>query len=133
MASKAQFDLRFETSNLYNPGVHVHIASNSHFDWLWAHGGLQTASKVTSELGIELSDLNYPSICVHIASNINFGGLWGHGGLKMTSEVTSDLRIELSDLDYICSHVSSASKGLHELNDSEEAKHDPLTSCLRPK
>ena len=25
------FDLRFEISNLDNPGIHVHIASNSHF------------------------------------------------------------------------------------------------------
>ena len=56
----------------------------------------------------------------------------------MTSEVTSDLGIELDDLNDLCSHVSLASKGLHELNDTEEeeeeeAKHDPLTSCLRPK
>ena len=34
VASKAQFDLRFETSNLDYPGIHVHIASNSHFGGL---------------------------------------------------------------------------------------------------
>ena len=38
----------------------------------------------------------------------------------MTSEVTSDLGIELDDLNDLCSHVSLASKGLHELNDTEE-------------
>ena len=42
----------------------------------------------------------------------------GHGGLQTTSEVTSDLKILLSDLDYLCSHVSLASKGLHEINDT---------------
>ena len=78
VAPKAQFDLIFETSNLDYPGIHVHIASNSHFDCLLGHGGLQTASEVTCDLGIELSDLNY-----------------------------------------LRSHVSSASKGLHELNDTE--------------
>ena len=34
------------------------------------------------------------------------------------SQFTCDLGIELSDLNYLCSHVSLASKGLHELNDT---------------
>ena len=69
------YHLRFEISNLDYPGIHVHIASNSHFDCLLDHGGLQTASEVTFDLGIELSDLNYLGIHVHIASNSHFGGL----------------------------------------------------------
>ena len=72
---KSQFDLIFETSNLDYPGIHEHIASNSHFDCLLCHGGLQTASEFTFDLGIELSDLNYLGIHVHIASNSHFGGL----------------------------------------------------------
>ena len=50
--------------------------------------------------------------------NIASNGLRGNGGLQTTSEVTSDLKIQLSDHDYLCSHVSLASKGLHELNDT---------------
>ena len=123
MASKTQFDLRFGPSNLDYPGIHVHVASNSHFDYLWGHGGRQTAWEVTYDLGIELSDLNYLSIHVHIASNSHFGDLWGQCGPQMTSEVTSDLRIELSDLDYLCSHISLASKGIYGLNDMEETKY----------
>ena len=38
------FDLRFEISNLDYPGIHVHIASNSHSGDLWGHGGLQNWS-----------------------------------------------------------------------------------------
>ena len=34
-------DLKIELSDLNYPGIHVHIASNSHFGGL---GGLQTAS-----------------------------------------------------------------------------------------
>ena len=54
----------------------------------------------------------------------------------MTSEVASDLGIELLDLHDLCSCVSLASKGLHELNDTggrEEAKHDPLTCVASPQ
>ena len=36
------FDVRFEISNLYYPGIHVHIASNG----LLGHGCLQTNSEV---------------------------------------------------------------------------------------
>ena len=64
MASKAQFDQRFETGNLDYFGIYMHIASNSHFDCLCS---LQTALKVTSDLGVELCDLKYPVIHVHIA------------------------------------------------------------------
>ena len=60
---------------------------------------------------------------MHIASNSHFGGPRGHGGLQTASEVTCDLGIELSDLNYLCCHVSLASKGLHELNDTEEVYH----------
>ena len=54
----------------------------------------------------------------------------------MTSEVTSDLKIQLSDLDYICFHVSLASKGLHEINDTDgrtEEVYDPLTCVASPQ
>ena len=59
----------------------------------------------------------------------------GHGGLQTTSEVTSDLKILLSDLDYLCSHVSLASKGLHEINDTqaEEEVYLPLTCMAWPQ
>ena len=40
------------------------------------------------------------------------------------SEVTSDLGFEISDLNYISYRVSLASKGLHEINDTEEV-YDP--------
>ena len=40
------------------------------------------------------------------------------------SEVTSDLGFEISDLNYICYCVSLASKGPHELNETEEM-YDP--------
>ena len=63
MASEVTFDLRFEISNLNYPGIHMHVAPNSHFGGLRGYGGLKTASEVTSHLGIELSDLNY--ICCH--------------------------------------------------------------------
>ena len=66
---------------------------------------------------------------MHIASN----GLRGHGGLQTTSEVTSDLKIQLSDLDYLCSHVSLASKGLHELNADAEEVYHPLTCVASPQ
>ena len=63
MTSKAKFDLRFEICTLDCPGFYVHIASNSHFDGLWGHGGLQMTSKVNDDLKIELNDLNY--YCSH--------------------------------------------------------------------
>ena len=62
-ASEVQFDLKFETSNLDYPGIHVHLASNNPFGALWGHGVLQTASEVTSSSGFELSDLEY--LCSH--------------------------------------------------------------------
>ena len=70
--SAIQFNLRFETSSLYYPGIHVHIASNSHFGELWGHGGLQMASKVTSSLWFGLIDLK--NLCSHVslASNCQY-------------------------------------------------------------
>ena len=47
MASKFKFDLGIEIRNLNYSGIHVHVASNSHF------GGL------VSDLKIKLSDLDY--------------------------------------------------------------------------
>ena len=92
-------------------GIYVHIPSNSHFDCLWDHGGLQKASEVTNDLGIELGDLNYTDIHMDIAPNSHFSGLWGRGGLQTASEVPSDLRIEYSDLNYpgINLHIASNS------------------------
>ena len=63
MASEFTFDLRFEISNLNYPGIHVHVAPNSHFGGLGGHGSLKTTSEVTSGLKIKLSDLNY--LCCH--------------------------------------------------------------------
>ena len=63
MALEVTSDLGIKLIDLNYPGIHVYIASNSHFGALLGHGGLQTASKVTSDLGIELSDLNY--LCYH--------------------------------------------------------------------
>ena len=57
------YDLRFDISNLDYPGIHAHIASNSHFGGLWGHGDLQMTSEVKADLKIELSDLNY--LCSH--------------------------------------------------------------------
>ena len=48
--SEVKFDLRFETSSLKYPDIHVHIASGGH---------LQKSSEVKADLKIELSDLNY--------------------------------------------------------------------------
>ena len=61
---QTSYDLRFEISNLDYPGIHVHIASNSHFGGLCGYGGLQMASEVTYGLKIELSDLDY--LCFHV-------------------------------------------------------------------
>ena len=58
MTSEVKFDLIFEISNLDYPGIHVHVASNSHIVDLRGHDSLQTASEVTNGLGIELSGLN---------------------------------------------------------------------------
>ena len=71
-ASEVQFDLRFETSNLDLPGIHVHITSNNHFVCHSGHGGLQSASGIRSDLIIELSDLD--KICSHVslASNCHY-------------------------------------------------------------
>ena len=63
IASEVKFNLGFEISNLNYPGIHVHVAPNSHFGGLGGHGGLQTTSEVTSGLKIKLSDLNY--LCCH--------------------------------------------------------------------
>ena len=73
MTSEVKFDLIFEISNLDCPGIHVHVASNSHIVDLRGHGSLQTASEVTNGLGIELSGLN--NLCSHafLASNCPYG------------------------------------------------------------
>ena len=59
VVSEANFDLRFEFSNLNYPGTCVHVVSDSRLGGLWGHDGLQMTSEVTSDLKIELSDLNY--------------------------------------------------------------------------
>ena len=59
MTSEVKLDLRFEISNLDYPGIHVHVASNSHIVDLWGHDSLQTASEFAYGLKIELSDLYY--------------------------------------------------------------------------
>ena len=71
-ASEVQFDLRFETSNLDYPGIHVHIASKRHLGGLRGRGGLQMTSEVTSGLVFELSDLD--NLCSHVslASNCHY-------------------------------------------------------------
>ena len=79
------------------------------------------------DIRFEIRNLIYPGIHVFVASNGHFGGLWGHGGLQTALEVTSGLGIKLSDLNNLCSHISLASKGLHETNQTEEI-YDPLTS-----
>ena len=82
------------------------------------------------DLRIDIINLNYPGIHVLIASN----GLRGHGGHQTTLEVTSDLKIQLSDLGYLCSHGSLASKGLHEINDTQaEEVYLPLTCVASPQ
>ena len=53
-------------------------------------------------------------------------GLLGHSDPQTVSEVRSDLKIQLSDLNYICSHVSLASKGLHELNPDGGGQTTPI-------
>ena len=105
VASEFKFDLRFEISNLNYPGIHVHIAYNSHFCGLLGHGGPLAASmapEVKFDFRFLISYLNYPAIHVHNAHNNHFGGLWGHGSLQTVSEAISDLRIGLSDLNYTC-------------------------------
>ena len=52
----------------------------------------------------------------------------------MALKATSSLGIELSDLKYLCSYAFLASKGLHELNDTEEEEIcDPLTCVASPQ
>ena len=52
-------------------------------------------------------------------------------------EVRSDLKIQLSDLHYMWPHVSLPSKGLHELNATQEAEEEevyhPLTCVASPQ
>ena len=59
--------------NYFGINVYIaHIAYNSHWDGIWGHDGLQTASmasKVKFDLRFEISNLNYHGIDVHIASN----------------------------------------------------------------
>ena len=45
---EANFDLRFEFSNLNYPGTCVHVVSNSRLGGLWGHDGLQMTSEVSS-------------------------------------------------------------------------------------
>ena len=63
-----------EISTLNYLGLHVHIASNSHFGILRGHDSLQMASGFKIELRFEISYLDYPGIHVHIASNSHFDG-----------------------------------------------------------
>ena len=65
MASNFKFDLRLKIRNLHYPGIHVHVASNSHLGGLLGHDGLQMTSEVTSDLKIELSDLDH--LCPHVS------------------------------------------------------------------
>ena len=66
--SLANFNIILDTSNLNYPGIHVHVAFNSHLGGLLGHDGLQMTSEVTSDLKIELSDLNYPCSHASVAS-----------------------------------------------------------------
>ena len=61
--SLANFNIILDTSNLNYPGIHVHVASNSHLGGLLGHDGLQMTSEVKADLKTELSDLNYE--CFH--------------------------------------------------------------------
>ena len=63
MAPNFKFALRIEIRNLNYPGIHVHVAYNSHFGGFSGHGGLQMTSQVKADLKIELSDLSY--LCCH--------------------------------------------------------------------
>ena len=65
---RRSYDTRFEIGNPDYPGIHVHVASNSHFGGVWGHGDLQMTSEVASDLGIELLDLHYLCSCVSLAS-----------------------------------------------------------------
>ena len=93
MASKAQFDLKFETSNLDNPGIHVHIASKSHFGGLLGHGGLQIASEVTSGLRFELTDLKY--LCSHVSKASKCHYSIGGGGQISSIDFVSSTEVKL--------------------------------------
>ena len=50
MTSEVKADLRIELSDLNYPGIHVHVASNSHVGGLWCHDGLQMTSEVKADL-----------------------------------------------------------------------------------
>ena len=54
MASKFTFDLKIEITSLNYLGIHVHVASNSHFGGLWGPDGLQKTSGVKPDLKIDL-------------------------------------------------------------------------------
>ena len=73
MISEVKFDLRFEISNLDYPGIHVHVASNSHIMDLRGHDSLQTASEFAYGLGIELSYLYYLCKQASLACNCLYG------------------------------------------------------------
>ena len=136
-------DLRFEISNLYYPGIHVHVAA----DGLRGHGGLKTTSEVIwSQIwnkkpwlpwylcayclwrpprpwrppndlwGHMTSDLKSATLITGIHVHIASNSLQGHGALQKTSEVRSDCKIQVSDLNYICYHAFLASNGLYGLN-----------------
>ena len=47
-----------------------------------------------------------------------FGSLQGHYSLQTASDIKSYLRFEISDLIYPSSHVSLASNGLQQLNET---------------
>ena len=61
--------LRFETSNLNYPGIHMHVASENHFHGLRDSSGLQMTSEAMFEVRFELSGLNYVRSYDCLASN----------------------------------------------------------------
>ena len=56
----------FRLISINYPGIHMHIASESHFHGLWRSSGFQITSEVTSEVRFEFSCLNY--LCSHACS-----------------------------------------------------------------
>ena len=157
------FDLKFEISNLYHLGIHVYIASNGlwgHGDllmtseviwpqiwnqqpWLpwypcsyclqwpprpwWPPNDLggHMTSDLKSETFITLVSMYILSLtAILVASEAMATSKWPQRS-RLTSELNSVTSV---------TYVSMAPKGIHELNaTTQEAKYDPLTSCLRPK
>ena len=96
------------------PSLHRHLliyfAPNSHFDGIWGHIDLQTAS-ITSEIQFEIrlhsdyTELHWNTVYVYVCPNSHIGGLQGRGDLLMTSEVTPDLKFEFISLNNLFSSV----------------------------